>query len=200
MWAIKRVFLYFSSNLVYTAQSKEVIFFFHLKHGHWHHNSRYTTFFFFKAAILVKCTNTKQISFLPPGGPCKFHISHSFSSQRSIRAWYPMRLSSAVHQICLQEEKKRYFNTNVYTRFGFSPSLHYTDEHKELRGLSEYSTWTSKSTNTTRGHETSEWSCLLGIDAKQVVQGFFLDQDKTRLTVLMITQLAVTFVGAHRNH
>lgn len=84
-------------------------FFFHLKHGHWHHNSRYTTFFFFKAAILVKCTNTKQISFLPPGGPCKFHISHSFSSQRSIRAWYPMRLSSAVHQFCLQEEKKTLF-------------------------------------------------------------------------------------------
>lgn len=88
-----------------------------------------------------------------------------------------MRLSSAVHQICLQEEKKRYFNTNVYTRSGLFPSLHYTDEHKELQGLSEYSTWTSKSTNTTHRHETSEWSRLLGIDAKQVVQGFFLDQD-----------------------
>lgn len=147
----KGIPLLFQQSCVHsTKQRGHFFFFFHLKHGHWHHNSRYTTFFFFfKAAILVKCTNTKQISFLPSGGPWKFHISHSFSSQRSIRAWYPMRLSSAVHQICLQEEKKRYFNTNVYTRFGFFPSLRYTDEHKELRGLSEYSTWTSKSTNTT---------------------------------------------------
>lgn len=26
---------------------RSIFFFFHLKHGHWHHNSRYTTFFFF---------------------------------------------------------------------------------------------------------------------------------------------------------
>lgn len=60
--------------------------------------------------------------------------------------------------------------------FSFYPSLHYTDEYKELWGLSEYSTWTSKSTNTTHGHETLKQSHLLGIDAEQVVQGFFLDQ------------------------
>lgn len=41
----------------------------------------------------------------------------------------------------------------LFSFFFFSPSLHYTDEYKEQRGLSEYSTRTSKSTNTTHGHK-----------------------------------------------
>lgn len=47
----------------------------------------------------------------------------------------------------------------------FFPFLRYTDEHKELQGLSECSTWISKSTNSTHGQETLKLSHFLCIDA-----------------------------------
>lgn len=169
----KGIPLLFQQSCVHsTKQRGHFFFFFHLKHGHWHHNSRYTTFFFFfKAAILVKCTNTKQISFLPSRGPCKFHISHSFSSQRSIRAWYPMRLSSAVHQLLLAGGKKMLFQYKRMQQLFLFPPSSPPPPYVIQMNIKSYKAFLNillglqKSTNTSHGHETLKWSHLRCIDA-----------------------------------